>query len=210
MDWDILNNKGKRVKVATLSEEIFGVELNEGVLHAVVKAYRANRRQGTHATKTKAMVSGGGKKPFRQKGTGNARQGSSRSPLMPGGGTAHGPQPRDYTEFTNKKVKVLALKIALSEKVRHKKFLIVDDFGIESFKTKAVLSVMQALQTPGKALLLDSRQDDFLFRSTRNIKGLSTVSPQELNAEDVLTYETLILTERALSALENRLIGRAG
>ncbi len=208
MNWDVLNNKGEKVSAVTLSEDVFNVEMNVGILHSVVKAYSANRRQGTHATKTRSMVAGGGKKPFKQKGTGNARQGSSRSPLMPGGATVHGPQPRCYREFTNKKVKNLALKIALSDKVRHKKLVVVDDFGIAQYKTKAVLDILGAFKSD-KALLADSRTDDFLYRSARNIKGIGSLAAQDMNAENVLRYETLIISERALKALEQRLMRKA-
>lgn len=208
MNLDVFNNKGQKVRALAISDEIFNVEMNEGILHSVVKAYSANRRQGTVATKTKALVSGGGKKPFRQKGTGNARQGTSRSPLMPGGGTVHGPQPRDHREFTNKKVKNLALKIALSEKVRHNKLIVLDDFAISTYKTKAVLELVGAFKT-SKALLSDSTTQDFLYRSSRNIHGISSVPAQEVNAENVLRFETLIISEKALKALEQRLMRKA-
>ncbi len=208
MNWDVLNNKGEKVRAVALSDDIFNVEMNEAVLHSVVKAYSANRRQGTHATKTRSLVSGGGKKPFRQKGTGNARQGSSRSPLMPGGATVHGPQPRCYREYTNKKSKNLALRIALSDKVRHKRLVIVDDFGIAAYKTKAVLDVVGVFKSE-KALLADSRSDDFLYRSARNIKGIASLPAQEINAENVLRYETLIISEKALKSLEQRLVRKA-
>ncbi|MBI2602037.1 MAG: 50S ribosomal protein L4 [Deltaproteobacteria bacterium] len=209
MNWNVLDHKGNQVKTLELPEEVFGVEMNEPVLHSVVKAYRANRRQGTHATKTRSMVSGGGKKPFKQKGTGNARQGSNRSPLMPGGATLHGPQPRRYTERTSKKVKTLALKIALSDKVRNKKFIIVDDFRIDSYKTKNVLTIMRSLEAPEKVLLSDDGKGDFLFKSARNIKGLDLISPQTVNAEDVLRFETLILSEKALQILAERLMRKS-
>ncbi len=208
MDWDLFNNKGEKVRKLTLADEVFNVEMNEGLLHSVIKAYNANRRQGTVATKTKALVSGGGKKPFRQKGTGNARQGSSRSPLMPGGGTVHGPQPRDHREFTNKKVKNLALKIALSDKVRHNKLIILDEFGVASYKTKSVLKIVGSFNS-AKALLSDNTTHDFLYKSSRNIKGVSSVPAQEINAENVLRYETLILSEKALKSLEQRLMRKA-
>src|SRR4051812_20909522 len=125
MELQVFSIDGKAVKKINVPDSIYGVEMNGGVLHQVVKAYQANRRQGTHATKTKAFVSGGGKKPFKQKGTGGARQGSDRNPHYPGGGEAHGPQPRDYRQAVNKKTRALALKIALSDKARHGKLLVV-------------------------------------------------------------------------------------
>jgi len=209
MKWDVININGDKVKTIDLPEAIYGVEMNEAVLHSVVKAYRANRRQGTHATKTRAMVSGGGKKPFRQKGTGGARQGSSRSPLMPGGATLHGPQPRDYRQHVNHKMKQLALRVALSDKVRHKKLILVDDFGINSYSTKQVLKSLTAFGQGENALLADERKDDFLYKSTRNIHRARTVSSTEMNAEDVLRHEALVLSETALKALEQRFEGKA-
>jgi large subunit ribosomal protein L4 len=210
MKWDVTNIDGEKIKSIELPEAIFGVEMNEGVIHSVIKAYQANKRQGTHATKTRSLVSGGGKKPFRQKGTGGARQGSSRSPLNPGGGTAHGPQPRDYRQHINKKTKQLALKIALSDKVRHNKLFLVDDFGINSYNTKQIVKSLQVLSKGEAArttLLADERKDDFLYKSTRNIHGAMTLDPAAINAENILRYEALILSETALAALHQRLQG---
>jgi large subunit ribosomal protein L4 len=210
MKWDVTNIDGDKIKTVELPEDIFGLEMNEGVLHGVVKAYLANKRQGTHATKTRSLVSGGGKKPFKQKGTGGARQGSSRSPLQPGGGTAHGPQPRDYRQHINKKVKQLALKIALSDKVRHNRLFLVDDFGINSYNTKQIvksLRVVDKEQNMRGVLLADERKDDFLYKSTRNIHGAATLAPSAINAENVLRYEALVLSETALAALHQRLQG---
>jgi large subunit ribosomal protein L4 len=177
--------------------------MNGAILHQVVKAYQANRRQGTHATKTKSFVSGGGKKPFKQKGTGGARQGSLRNPHMPGGGEAHGPQPRDYRQGMNKKARQLALKIALSDKARHGKLLVVSDFAISEYSTKHVLKVMGAFKAT-KALISDERKDDFLYKSTRNIHGADAIQPSELNAENVLRFDNLIISETALNTLAQR------
>ncbi len=201
---EVKNIAGKGVKKVSLPESIYGVEMNEAVLHAVVKAYRANRRQGTHATKTRAFVSGGGKKPFKQKGTGNARQGSSRSPLQPGGAIAHGPQPRDYTEKVNHQMKQLALRIALSDKVRAGKLIVVDNFSISKYSTKHVVGALKALGVTS-ATLSDERKDDVLSKSVRNIHRANAVSPVELNAEHVLRYESMILSETALTAIQQRL-----
>ena len=205
MKWDITNIKGEKIRQIDLPDAIYNVEMNEAVLHSVVKAYQANKRQGTHATKTRSLVSGGGKKPFRQKGTGNARQGSSRSPLMPGGGTAHGPQPRDYRQQINQKQKRLALKVALSDKIRHNRLILVDDFAVNRYSTKHIVSVLKALGGVANALLADERKDDLLYRSARNIHKIRAVLPAEMNTEDVLRHETLILSETALRALEQRL-----
>ena len=207
MQWEIVNSQGKKVKVVDIPSSIYGLTLKEPLLHSVVKAYAANRRQGTHATKTRSLVSGGGKKPFKQKGTGNARQGSSRSPLMPGGGTAHGPQPRDYRQGLNIKARKLALCVALSDKVRHQRLILIDDLKINSYGTKQVLATLDAVKAPGKVLLADERRDDFLYRSARNIHRVQPLSASTLNAEDVLRSEFLVITENALASLEHRLIG---
>lgn len=204
MEFDVKNISGRSVGKISLPESIFGVEMNEGLLHDVVKAYRANRRQGTHATKTKSFVSGTGKKPFKQKGTGGARQGSLRNPHQPGGGVAHGPQPRDYTQGLNRKAKKLAVKIALSDKVRHGKLIVVDDFAINNYSTKHVTGILNAFST-GSALISDERKDDFLFRSARNIYKTDCMSPLELNAEDILRHETVIISQKAVSLLNSRL-----
>ena len=206
MEVQVVDINGKAVKKVSLPESIFGVPMNEGLLHSVVKGYLANKRQGTHATKTKGMVSGGGKKPFKQKGTGQARQGSTRSPLMPGGGKAHGPQPRDYREHLTRSAKQSALKVALSDKVRHGKLLVVNDFAISSYSTKHVVKALGNLKA-SSALLSDERKDDFLYRSARNIHGTSAVSPAEMNAEHVLRFESLVLSENALNALQQRFEG---
>ncbi|MEI8026198.1 MAG: 50S ribosomal protein L4 [Pseudomonadota bacterium] len=209
MKLDVVNIKGQTVRTIELPEEIYGLEMNEAVLHSVVKAYQANRRQGTHATKTRSLVSGSGKKPFKQKGTGGARQGSTRGPHMPGGAVAHGPQPRDYRQAVNKQVKQLALKVALSDKIRHKKLIVVDDFAISKYSTKAVLSILSTLNNgSNKALLSDERKDDFLFKSARNLYGAGVLAPTEINAENVLRHEALILSETAVRALQQRFEGK--
>jgi len=209
MKMDVKNLEGEKVGSVDLPESIYGVEMNEHVLHTVVKAYRANRRQGTHATKTRSLVSGTGKKPFRQKGTGSARQGTSRAPHMYHGAVVHGPQPRDYTQQINKKVKQLALKIALSEKVRNKKFVVVKDFSLDTYSTKAVVSALASLTATSKALLSDERKDDLLYKSTRNIHGASCIQPAAINAENILRHETLVVSETALKAIALRIEGEA-
>lgn len=199
---------GKEVKKIDLPESIYGLEVNDHVLHQVIKAYQANRRQGTHATKTRAFVRGGGRKPFRQKGTGNARQGSTRAPIYPGGAVAHGPQPRDYTQKVNKQARKLALKVALSDKLRHGKLVVVNDFAISSYSSKHVLKALQALNA-NSALVTDQREDDLLFKSTRNLRYAASKSSLDINAEDVLRYESFVISEKALEALNNRLGGGA-
>lgn len=205
MKLDVVNKEGTKVSSLEVADSAFNVKMNEAVLHQVVKAHRANCRQGTHATKSRSMVSGGGKKPFRQKGTGNARQGSSRSPLMPGGGTAHGPQPRSYRQQLNRRVKELALKVALSDKIRHKNLIVVDDLGINTYSTKSVWAVLQSLKASKKALFTASQEGDFLYRSARNLHGVSTCAPLIVSATDVLRHDTMIISESALKSLEARL-----
>lgn len=204
MQIQVKNIQGKAVKSITLPDSVFGVEMNEPVLHSVVKAYRANRRQGTHSTKTRSEVSGGGKKPFKQKGTGSARQGSSRSPLQPGGSVLFGPKPRDYREQTNAKLRRLALRVALSDKARHEKLVVVDDFALSKYSTKHIVGALKALGV-SKGLLTDERKDDLLYRSARNIQDVGVYVPAEINAEHVLRYENLVISETALNVLQQRL-----
>ncbi len=204
MEIDVKNISGSSVGKISLPDSIYAVEMNEGLLHDIVKAYRANRRQGTHATKTKSFVSGTGKKPFKQKGTGGARQGSLRNPHQPGGGVAHGPQPRDYTQGLNRKAKKLAVKVALSDKVRNGKLVVVDDFAISAYSTKHVIGILGAFAT-GSALISDERKDDFLFRSARNIYKSDCLSPLEMNAEDILRHDTVIISQNAVKILSDRL-----
>lgn len=204
MEIEVKNTEGIAVKKIKLPEDIFSVPMNEHVLHTVCKAYRANRRQGTHATKTRSIVSGSGKKPFKQKGTGGARQGSTRGPHMPGGAVVHGPQPRDYRQDLNQKVKQLAMRIALSDKVRHGAFVVVDDFSMSGYSTKKMLGVIGKLKAE-KALFSDSEREDYLYKSVRNIFGSTCLAPSDINAENVLRHKCLVLSESALKVLEQRL-----
>lgn len=204
MKIDIYNTSGSKVRDMELPESIYNVPMNEHVLHSVVKAYRANRRQGTHATKTRSMVSGTGKKPFRQKGTGGARQGSTRGPHMKGGAVVHGPQPRSYTQKVNVKTKHLAIKVALSDKVRHGKLKVVDDFSLSAISTKQMSGILKSFNTQS-VLFTDERKDNFLYYSSRNLRSASSRMPYELNAEDLLRFDTLIVSENGLKAINQRL-----
>lgn len=204
MKLDVKNIKGETVKGIEVPDSIYQVELNEHLIHSVVKGYRANKRQGTHATKTRSTVSGTGKKPFRQKGTGNARQGSNRGPHQEGGSVAHGPQPRDYSCKINKKSKQLAVKMVLSNKVNAGKFVVVEDFELSSFNTKQVAKTLESLGV-SNALLSDERKDNFLYFSARNLKTANVKAPSELNAEDLLRYEAFVISENGLNALNQRL-----
>lgn len=204
MQVEVKDLKGKALRKVDLPADIYDVELNNHLLHTVVKAYQANRRQGTHATKTRSFVSGGGKKPFKQKGTGGARQGTTRGPHMPGGATVHGPQPRSYRQKVNKKTRAAALRVAVSDKAKNNKLVVVDDFGLSAYSTKHVIGLLKSLKLKS-ALLTDERKDNFLTKSASNIYKVCAVAPGDLNAESVLRHETLVITEKALEALNKRL-----
>ena len=207
MQHDVVNVDGKKVGSIDLPESMFGREIDEHLLHLVVKAYRANRRQGTHSVKTRSFVSGGGKKPYKQKGTGNARQGSSRSANMVGGGTSHGPSPRCYRQKLNHKIRMTALCVALSEKVQTNRLVVLDDFAISSYKTKQVKSCLGSLKLVS-ALLSDERKDDFLYKSSRNLYKVSTKAPYEINAEDLLRFDSFVISLNGLKALQQRFEGK--
>lgn len=213
MIWDVVDASGAKVDQVDLLDSVFGVPLNKHVLHSVVKALRSNRRQGTHATKTRSLVSGSGKKPFKQKGTGRARQGTSRAPHMYHGAVAHGPQPRNYRQQVNKKTKQLSVKIALSDKVRHSKLVVVNNFPIQTYSTQAAFKLITQLAPDSPVsrhgvLLLDDRADQFLYRSVRNIHGADLQSSSSLNAEHILAQSTLLISLVAVQALHQRLAPR--
>ena len=205
MKWDVLNMKGDKVREIELPEEMCSEEVDGGILHAAVKAQLANARQGTHATKTRSTVSGSGKKPFRQKGTGNARQGCSRSPLMPGGATSHGPQPRSYHQKLNKKLRTKALRMAVADKVASKGLIIVDEFSFSNYRTKDVIAMLQAVKADGKSLLACDKKNDYLYRSARNVYGASVTEALNVSVVDILGHSNLIVSEAAIQALKNRL-----
>jgi large subunit ribosomal protein L4 len=188
-----------------LPSSVFDVEVKPHVISEVVRWQRAKARSGTHMTKTKGLVSGGGKKPFKQKGTGNARQGSSRSPLMPGGGKVFGPVPRSYEYSLPKKVRALALKMALRASLDDKKLFIYDQIDSDG-KTNALAKKLSSLGFQ-KALLLDGQTGGLLSRSVRNLKNFKHLDGFGLNVEDILRYKTVVLTKEALKSLEVRLGG---
>ena len=208
MEWKLTDIEGKELKTIKLSNEVFAQPMNEAVLYQVVKAYQANKRQGSHATKTRSLISGSGKKPFKQKGTGNARQGSSRSPLMEGGAVVHGPQPRDYTQAINKKVRQLAIKIALSEKAKHKQLFVVDKATMTDYSTKKAASMIQNLIPEHNVLIVDGDNNKFFSKSVKNIYKVDTVPVAEVNASHVLGRTSLLCTESGLKELTKRLEGK--
>ncbi len=197
----IKNIKGHNVGEVELSESVFGVEPNAAVLHAYVKAYLANQRQGTQSALTRSEVSGGGIKPWRQKGTGNARQGSTRSPQWRHGGVVFAPKPRDYRLSMNKKAKRLAMKSALSDKAMEESIVIFDNLGIEAPKTKEMVQVLKNVDVKN-ALIVLSGKDETVERAARNIPGIKTTIVGTLNPYDILKHRTLILTADSLKMVE--------
>ena len=197
--FDMAGNKKGEIE---LSAEVFGCEVNEPVLHSVVRAYLLNQRQGTQSTKTRAEVSGGGIKPWRQKGTGRARQGSTRSPQWTHGGIAFGPKPRSWRVSINKKVKRIAMKSALSSKVNDNELIVVDSIALESYKTKDVVKMLKALGADKKALIVTAETDKVVAKSAANIPGVKTATPGTLNVYDILKYDAFVVAKDAVAVIE--------
>ena len=201
----VVNADNKRVSDLVLHPEVFGVPVNEHLLYEAVKQYRAGARAGTHATKNRALVSGSGKKPWRQKGTGRARVGETRTPLWRHGGTVFGPQPRDYSYSMPKKARHAALRSALSQRVKEGAMTVVDRFDLAVPKTRELIAILGKLDIAGKTLLVDHKPADNLVLSGRNIPGLKVVDPTQVNVYDVLDCRNLVVTQEALTKLEERL-----
>ena len=199
---DVYNIEGKKVSDIELADSVFGIEPNENIVHSVLKNYLANQRQGTQSTKTRAEVSGGGKKPWRQKGTGRARQGSTRAPQWIKGGVALGPKPRSYKYTINKKEKRLAIKSVLSSKVLEKELTVVDKLELKEIKTKSMVKALEALKVEGKTLIVLPENDKNVVMSARNIKGVKTISANNINVFDLLKYSNLILPVDTVKKLE--------
>ena len=198
----VMDMTGKEVGEIALSDVIFGADVNEAVLHAAVRAYLLNQRQGTQSTLTRGEVSGGGKKPWRQKGTGRARQGSTRSPQWIHGGVALGPKPRSYRTGMNKKTKRVALYSALSAKVAAGDLIVVDQIKCDSFSTKTMVSMLNALGADKKALVVLPEVDRFVVKSCANIPGIQTALYNTINVYDILNAEKLIVSKAAVEKLE--------
>ena len=198
----VVNMAGKEVGEITLSDVIFGAEVNEAVLHAAVRAFLMNQRQGTQSTLTRSEVSGGGKKPWRQKGTGRARQGSTRSPQWTHGGIALGPKPRDYHVDMNKKTKRVALYSALSAKVAAGDLIVVDEIKVDGYKTKTVVNMLKALGAERKALIVLPEVDSFVVKSAANIPGVKTTLAHTLNVYDILNANKFVVSKAAIAKLE--------
>ena len=199
---DVYNMEGKKVSEVELNEKIFGIEPNENVVHSVVTNYLANQRQGTQSTKTRAEVSGGGKKPWKQKGTGRARQGSTRAPQWIKGGIALGPKPRSYKYTVNRKEKALAIRSVLSSKVLENNLVVVDKFELEQIKTKLVANTLTNLKVEGKTLIMLANKNENVQKSARNIEGVKTSSVNTINVYDLLKYKNLVITLDTVKQLE--------
>ena len=199
---DVYNIEGKKVSKVDLKDEIFGIEPNENVVHSVLVNYLANQRQGTQSTKTRAEVRGGGRKPWRQKGTGRARQGSIRAPQWIKGGIALGPKPRSYKYRVNKKEKRLAIKSLLSSKVLENDLVVVDKFDFKEIKTKQMATAMKNLKVEDKALVVLPTNNEIVQKSARNLADVRTSSVNTINVYDLLRYKKLVLTVDTIKKLE--------
>ena len=198
----VFDMTGKQVSETELSDAVFGIEPNQAVMHAMVVNYLANQRQGTQSTLTRTEVSGGGRKPWRQKGTGHARQGSTRAPQWTHGGVALGPKPRDYSYSLNKKVRRLAMKSALSTKVLDNNLIVLDSLTLDSYKTKTVVEMLKALGVEGKALIVTAEADSKVIKSASNIPGVKTAAVNTLNVYDILNYDKFIVVKNAVGKIE--------
>ncbi|WP_312701634.1 50S ribosomal protein L4 [Sedimentibacter sp.] len=194
--------KGSQVGEVELNDSVFGVEINTHVMYEAVKNYLANQRQGTQSAKTRADVRGGGRKPWRQKGTGRARQGSTRSPQWKGGGVVFAPKPRDYSYSIPKKVKRLALKSALSSKVQDQEIIVVDSLALEQAKTKEMVKVLQNLKANKKTLIVIPERDEAVIRAAANIPGVKTAYVNTINVYDILNCDSFLITKEAVNKVE--------
>ncbi len=201
-EFDIKDKNNKPVGKISLPDDVFGIKAKDGVIHDAVVNFLANQRQGTHATKTKGLVRGGGKKPWKQKHTGRARSGSSRSPLWRGGGTVFGPQPRDYSYSLPKKARRLALKAALSGKLADGEITVIDELAFEKPRTKEMVSVLKGLELEGNSILVVvPEHNENVALSARNIPGVTVKRVTDLNSYDVAAHARLLMTRRAVEVL---------
>lgn len=199
---EVINVEGKKVKELTLNDNVFGIEPNMNVVHSVVLNYLANQRQGTQNTKTRAEVAGGGRKPWRQKGTGRARQGSIRAPQWIKGGIALGPKPRSYKYKINKKEKALAVRSVLSAKLAENELVVVDQFGLNEIKTAKFAKILNNIKAEGKSLVVIPENDINVQKSARNIKGVKTTIVDTMTVYDILNARNLVITENAIKKIE--------
>ena len=197
----VYNIEGKEVDKLELNDNVFGVEINEHLVHLAVVSQLANGRQGTQSAKTRSEVSGGGRKPWRQKGTGHARQGSTRSPQWTGGGVVFAPKPRDYSMKVNQREKQIAIKSALTSKVQDSKLIVVDEFKLDEIKTSKFAQILDNLKAP-KALVVTKDKDEKVVLSARNIPTVKTTMTNSINVYDILKYDSLVITKDAVAAIE--------
>ncbi|MDE6435235.1 MAG: 50S ribosomal protein L4 [Lachnospiraceae bacterium] len=197
----VYNTEGKEVEKLELNDAVFGVEINEHLVHQAVVAQLANKRQGTQSAKTRAEVRGGGRKPWRQKGTGHARQGSTRSPQWTGGGVVFAPKPRDYSKKLNKKEKAGAMKSVLTSRVNEEKFIVLDELKLDEIKTKKFVEVMNNLEV-SKALVVTKDNDENVVLSAKNVPNVKTALTNTINVYDILKYDTVVITKDAVAAIE--------
>ena len=198
----IVNVKGEKVKDLTLKDSVWNVEVNNAVMHDAIVLAQASLRQGTASTKTRSEVSGGGRKPYKQKGTGNARQGSTRSPQWPGGGIVFGPKPRKYDKKQNKKERRLALVSALSSKFKDKELVVIDSLAMENNKTKTFNQMLKDLKLNGKVLVVYNEDNENLFLSSRNNQNVAVLSTEEINVLDLVATNYLLIEESSVKKLE--------
>lgn len=198
----IYNIKGEQVGDLELADGVFGVEVNKAVMHQAVLAYLANQRSGTASTKTRTEVSGGGRKPWRQKGTGRARHGSIRSPIWKGGGVVFGPHPRSYRMEMPKKMKRLAIKSALSSKVKDGELIVLDSLQMDAPKTREMVQILTNLKTGRRVLIVLETPSENVIKSARNIPGVKTVNANQLNVYDILNNDNLVITRDAVAKVE--------
>ncbi len=198
----VLNMEGAAVGTIELNDAVFGTDVNEHLVHMAVVQYLANRRQGTQKAKTRSEVSGGGKKPYRQKGTGHARQGSTRSPQFTGGGIVFAPQPRDYSFKMNKKEKRIALKSALTDSVQNDRVIVLDELKLNEIKTKEMIRILGNIKAADKALVVTAEKDDIVVKSARNLAKVVTTEASILNVYDIMNAKTVVLTKDAVAKIE--------
>lgn len=199
---DVYDMKGKKVSDVELAESVFGIEPNEAIVHSVLVNYLANQRQGTQSTKTRAEVRGGGKKPWRQKGTGHARQGSTRAPQWTHGGIVFAPKPRSYRYTLNKKVRRLAMKSALSSKVLDNELVVLDKIAMDEYKTKTIAAMLKAVGSEKKALIVLPEKNEKVIASAANIPGVKTALVNTLNVYDILNADKFIVLQDAIAQIE--------
>lgn len=203
----LMNQSGQAVGEIALNDAVFGVEPNQQVIYDVVKAQRAAMRQGTNKTKTRGEVSGGGRKPYRQKGTGRARQGSIRAPQWVGGAIIFGPIPRSYAYKTNRKIRRLAMRIVLSDKIREQKLIVLDNLALESYKTKGMLTILTNLKVAGKTMLLLNDVADFVEIASRNLPNVQTTVYEHASVYDIMNNDYIVTTAETVKKIEEVLLG---